>query len=59
MIRSVSDRIYSTSRQFLWVGIKSSELVRAVFHLFDAVKGDLMRLAAAGKTYILELSSLR
>ena len=33
--------------------MKSGELVRAVFHLFDAVKGDLMRVAAAGKTYNL------
>ena len=33
--------------------MKSSELVWAVFHLFDAAKGDLMRVAAAGKTYIL------
>ena len=33
--------------------MKSGELVRAVFHLLDAVKGDLMRVAALGKTYIL------
>ena len=48
-----SERPYCTSRQFLWVDVKSSELVRAVFHLLDAVKGDLMRVEAVGKTYIL------
>jgi len=42
----VSDRIAQVDK--FWVGIKSIELVRAV-HLFDAVKGDRMRVAASGK----------
>ena len=46
----MSDRIAQVDN--FWVGIKSIELVRTV-HLFDAVKGDLMRVAASGKTYIL------
>jgi hypothetical protein len=37
------DRPRCTSRRFLWVDIKSIELDRAVLHLFDAFKGDLMR----------------
>ena len=35
------------SRRFLWVDNKSIELVRAFFHLFDEVKGDLMRVVCA------------
>lgn len=37
------DRPRCTSRRFLWVDIKSNELARAILHLFDAFKGDLMR----------------
>ena len=38
------ERPRCTSKRFLWVDNKSIELVWAVFHLFDAVKGDLMRV---------------
>ena len=44
------ERPHCTNRQFRWIGIKSSELVRAVFYVFDAVKGDLMCVVAVGKT---------